>query len=170
MAKQRVYGLASIVIGDIAGDGGMGTVLTEVFGDTVPGSAVLENTEGTYEPVNIEEDSAPIDNITTQEGTWTLRFSSYNISADALILIFGGSKTGTAPNEIWSAPDNEPTVEKSVIATTKGGVEFAVPRMKLVGNASFAMDKTRYGQINVVGTILKPEKEGEAKLKIGIPA
>lgn len=170
MAKQRVYGLASIVIGDIAGDGGIGLTLTEIFGDTVPGSAVLENTEGTYEPVNIEEDSAPIDNITTQEGTWTLRFSTYNASADALIAIFGGTKTGVAPNEIWSAPDNEPIVEKSVIATTKGGVEFQVARMKLVGNASFAFDKTRYGQVNVIGTILKPTKAGEAKLKIGNPA
>lgn len=167
MAKQRGWGLTSITVGDIEADGGMGLVLTEIFGDTVLGSATLTSTEPTREDIKIEEAADPIDTIVTDEGSWELRFSSYNLSADTLALVFGGTVTGSGDDKVWEAPATQPTVEKSVEVRTKNGRTLQIPRMKLVGQIEWAFDKARYGQVNIIGTVLVPEKSGVAKIKIG---
>ena len=92
MAK-KVYGLKAITIGDIAGDGGMGTVLTEIFGETVLGTAVLESTEPTVENIPIEESALPIESLTTAEAVFTLKASTYNIAAATMKKLFGGIAT-----------------------------------------------------------------------------
>ncbi|WP_256013109.1 hypothetical protein [Desertivirga xinjiangensis] len=167
MAK-KVYGLKAITIGDIAVDGGMGTTLTEIFGQTVAGTAVLESTEPVVENIPIEESSLPFDSITTEEAVFTLRASTYNISADTMLLLFGGTVTGTGENKTWSAPVDGvvPSIEKSVVAETKSGIKFNFVRMKLSGALEATFDKTRLGQINWTGTVLIPTKAATAPWNI----
>lgn len=93
MAK-KVYGLKSILMGDPAGDGGMGTVLTEVFGQTVPGSATLTLEKPSKQGVPIEESDTPIFYIKGEAPNFTLNASSYNISATTMQKLFGGIASG----------------------------------------------------------------------------
>jgi hypothetical protein len=167
----EVFGLTSIHIGDIAGDGGMGTALTEVFGNTVEGTAVLETTEPSTEDIPIEESDAPIKTLTSDPGKWNLVFHSYNLSKDAMIAAFGGTFTGDGSTTpfVWSAPDQRPTVEKSVEVTTKGGVKFSFPRMSLVTKATITFTKTGLGKLEMSGTVLKPNKAGEPILQVEYP-
>lgn len=167
MSRKVGWGLTSITVGDIAGDGGMGTVLTELFGSTVLGSATLSSTEPSREDIKVEELSDPIGSITTDEGTLELRFSTYNIEPLVLEALFGGTVTGVGDAAVWTAPSSQPEVEMSVEVRTKSGITIQIPRMKLVAQMELSFDKGRYGQINIIGTVLAPTKVGEAKMKIG---
>lgn len=93
MAK-KVYGLKRVLVGLPAGDGGMGTILTEIFGQTVPGSATLTVEKPTKEGVQIEESDTPIFYIKGAAPTFALNVSSYNISATTMQALFGGVASG----------------------------------------------------------------------------
>lgn len=94
MAKKTIKGLKSILIGDIAADGGMGITLAEILGATVSGTAILESTEPTTQAITIEESSLDYDSVVTSEGTYTLKASTYNVGAIAMQLLFGGIISG----------------------------------------------------------------------------
>jgi len=91
---KKAYGLKAITIGDIAVDGGMGTTLTEIFGETVLGTAVLESTEPTIENVMCEESSDPVESLTTADPVFTLKASTYNVSNVTMKALFGGTISG----------------------------------------------------------------------------
>lgn len=164
----KIFGLKAITVGPVAGDGGMGTTLTEIFGQTVLGTAVLESTEPTTQDINIEESAIAIENLTTEEAKFSLKASTYNVSAETMLELFGGAITGTAPNQTWTAPvdGSVPVVERSVTAESKSGIKFNFVRMKLVAGLSVAFDKTKLGQINWTGTVLLPAKAATAPWNI----
>lgn len=93
MAK-KVYGLKSILFGDPAPDGGMATVLTEIFGETVLGSATITMDPPTKEGVKVEEKKNAIFFIETESPDLFIRASSYNISATTMQKLFGGVASG----------------------------------------------------------------------------
>lgn len=160
MAVKTVYGLKSILIGDIAVDGGMGTTLTELFGATVKDSAKLTSTEATLEDIPIEESSTPIDSIQTNDPVFTLEASTYNVELEVLAKLFGGAVTGTAPNETYTPPVGMPSVilEQSVKVETKGGTKFMFVRMKLTAALDLGFKKSGLGQINWKGKMLESTK------------
>lgn len=168
MAEKKIWGLKSITIGDIAVDGGMGTVLTEIFGATVKGTAVLESTEPTIEDIEIEESDLAYDSIVTEGAEINLRASTYNVSAATMKKLFGGTITGTAPYETWTAPVDGQTVtiEQSVVAETRTGIKFNFVRMKLIGTLEVTFQKERLGQINWTGKVLIPTKAATAPWSI----
>lgn len=159
MAKT-VYGLKSILIGDIAVDGGMGTTLAELLGATVKDSAKLTSTEPTLEDVPIEESSEPIDSIQTNDPVFTLEASTYNIALEVLAKFFGGTVTGTAPNQTYTPPVGLPVVvlEQSVQVETKGAMKFKFVRMKLTAALDLGFKKSGLGQINWKAKMLTPTK------------
>lgn len=155
MAK-KVYGLKTITMGDPAEDGGMGLTLTEVLGATVKGTATLTSTEPTSEEIEIEESDELFDEIETKSGVWTLKASTYNVSALTMKLFFGGTITGTK----WasSVGGNSIQVYKSVAVETRSGIKATFVKMKLTGTANLAFDKAKLGQIDWTGKLLKPDK------------
>ncbi len=90
MGKYKL-GLVSMKLGEIAGDGDMGTSLVQI-GDTVTGTAQMETTEATLQDFTIEESSSPIMSIKTDADKITVNWSSYDNSADTLVRLFGGTK------------------------------------------------------------------------------
>jgi hypothetical protein len=93
MAQQPyALGLTNVLMGDIAVDGDMGTVLTAV-GDTVAGSASMTTSDDAKTDFNIEESSSPVMSIVTTPGTVTFNWSTYNNSAAELFRVFGGTFT-----------------------------------------------------------------------------
>lgn len=96
MAK-KVFGLASVKIAPIAGDGGMGTALTTV-GETVSGTATMTSEDNTVTDFNIEESDSPVESIVSQAGKITFAWSSYNIAYNTLVKLLGG--TGNLPRPV----------------------------------------------------------------------
>ncbi|MEN0095895.1 MAG: hypothetical protein AAGB30_10970 [Pedobacter sp.] len=170
MAKKNAIGLKSILIGAIANDGGMGTSLTEVFGQTVKGSAVLSSTPVESTSIEVEETSDPIMDIVTGGGAFEYKWSSYNLDADALVAAFGGNTSGSAPNKIWEAPDSIPTIEKSIKAETANGIQVSSPRVSIKAELTFNFQKENPAQIAFTATVLVPTKASTSKLTIGTPA
>lgn len=90
MAK-KVYALKGIIMGDVAADGGMGQSLTEVFGETVLGTATLTVDKPTKTGVKTEEKKNSIFFIDGEDPDFTLNASTYNISAKTMKKLFGGN-------------------------------------------------------------------------------
>lgn len=162
MAK-RFLGVASIKLGAIAADGGMGTSLTAI-GDTVLNSAVFETAEGTKTDLFGEESDTPLESI-TQAGVTTFSFSSHNLDADSLILLFGGTKTTVAPFT-WEPPAAIAAKELSIEVIDKKANKLEMVRVSVSASFAVNFNKTSLGQVNVVGTVLTPTKAGTAAFKI----
>lgn len=88
MAKH-VFGLASVKMGAIAGDGGMGTTL-ETVGETVTGTATMTTEDNTVTDFNIEESDSPVESVVTAFGKITFAWSSFDVAARQLYKFFGG--------------------------------------------------------------------------------
>ena len=155
MAK-KVYGLKTITIGPPAGDGGMGTVLTEIFGETVKGTATLTATPPETEEIEIEESDDLLDEIETKGRVWTLAASTYKVTKETMKEFFGGTITGN----IWTPPVGgaSVTVYRSVVVETRTGIKIGFVKMKLIGVPNLAFDKTKFGQIDWTAKVLKPDK------------
>ena len=162
--KTKVYGLKAITMGDPEVDGGMGTVLTEVLGATVKGTATLTSTEPTTEEIEIEETDELFDEIETKAGVWSLKASTYNVSAVTMELFFGG----TVALGIWSPPVGGTSVQvyQSVIAESRSGIKFNFVKMKLTATANIAFDKAKLGQIDWTGKLLKADKAATPSMTI----
>lgn len=96
MAK-KIFGLASVKIADIAGDGGMGTAL-QTIGETVSGTATMTQEDNTTTEFKIEESDSPIESIVSSAGKITFAWSSYNVSYKTLVKLLGG--TGNLPQPV----------------------------------------------------------------------
>ena len=94
MAK-KVYGLKKILMGFQLPDGSMATTLTEVFGETVLGSATLTMDPPSKTPVKTEEKRNAIAYIQGEDPDFLLKASTYNISASTMKRLFGGTLNGT---------------------------------------------------------------------------
>jgi hypothetical protein len=164
----KIYGLKSFLMGNPAVDGGMGTTLTEVFGATVKGSATLTATEPTTEEVEIEELDTIYDDITTKGSVWTLKASTYNISAATMQKLFGGTITGTGSDLTWKAPIDGAVLNiyQSVTAESRSGIKFNFVKMKLSGVPNISFDKTKLGQLDFTLKLVAPDKPATPPMEI----
>lgn len=167
MAKKRVYGLTSVLLGPIAVDGGMGATLTEVLGATAKGTASLIYTPPTIADIETEETDDIDDQIVTAPGKWELKLESYNVSAKSMGDTMGGEYTaGVDPlPDTWESPDTIVQQEGSAKVTTRTGVVIEIPRLKYLATPTFALTKNEFGKISLMGTALKPTKAATASLK-----
>lgn len=167
MATKTAIGLKSLLMGPVGADGGMGTALTEVVGATVRGTATVISTPLETNEIMIEESDDPIESIVTGGGVYTFNWSSYNLAPEVLKEAFGG--TIDAATGMWEAPDILPTIERSIKAETRNGIVVQAPRVKISAELALNMQLENPGQVNFVGTVLKPTKTGTPKLSIGKP-
>lgn len=89
-SKTKVFGLSSVKMGAIAGDGVMGTTL-EAVGETVSGTASLTSEDNTVTDFNIEESDSPVESIVSQQGKLTFAWSSYDVGGRNMEKFFGGT-------------------------------------------------------------------------------
>lgn len=99
MAKNKIFGLNSVMMGAIAVDGDMGTVLEQV-GETVSGTATLTAEDNTITDFNVEESDTPIESVVSAIGKKTLAWSSFDVGADNMVKFFGGTKVTAAAGKI----------------------------------------------------------------------
>lgn len=161
MAKRKIFGLASVLIGAIAADGGMGAVLIEVLGATVKGSASLIYTPPSTSDIEIEEDDSTFDTLITTPGKWELKLESYNLGAKTMNDVGIGTLTlGVAPAPDKLAVDDIIQKESSFRLTTRNGAVIDLPRVKYIASPSLNFDKTQLAKLVLTGSPLKPTKAG----------
>ena len=157
MAVSQVYtlGLSKIEIGDIAEGGGMGATL-EQLGYTLQDSCSMTQEDPQSSEFFAEEVDDPVLSI-DRGGKTTFNFSIMNPDPIVLKKLLGGEA-------VWNAPNTMPVIEKSVKITPKQGLEFSIPRMKLVAKINGQFSRSNVFVIEVVGTVLVPTDGTTAKM------
>jgi hypothetical protein len=91
MAK-KIFGLASVEMGAIESDGGMGLTLAAV-GETVSGTATMTTEDNTVTDFKIEESDSPVESIVSAAGKISFAWSTYKVDAATLEKFLGGTNT-----------------------------------------------------------------------------
>lgn len=163
MPKAEI-GLQKLELGPIALDGGMGTALTQLSA-TVVDTAVLTYDQPTTNDFNIEEQDDPFHSISIP-GKKTLSWSTYDVEPTSLVKVAGGTaSTDASGNAVWEPPVSAPEIELSGKLTTLKGSTIEIPRLKIVATPVFNFQKSALFQVDIVATILIPEKANTAPYK-----
>lgn len=161
-------GLTSVSLADIAGDGGIGTVWSEL-GSTLAGSFKWEGAEGTKTEFFIEEQNDPVLSK-TQKGSDTLTWICVDVSIDKMVEIFGGTKTGTGTAGdpyTYNAPVGGVVArEKSLKIVNGQGDTFYVVRASIFPMFTASFSKDQIAQIQIKATILTPTKANTSPWKV----
>ncbi|GAA0561545.1 hypothetical protein [Chitinophaga japonensis] len=169
MAAKAEIGLKQFLMGDIAGDGGMGTSLTEL-GPTVTDTAILSDEAPTTTDFNVEEYDYPFYSEITP-GKSTVALSVYDVEPASLVRVLGGTASIDASgNNVWEAPRTAPIIEQSVRLITKKGGTVDIPHARISAIKQFNFRKTALFQVELTITILLPDKDGVAPIKYTKPA
>ena len=153
------YGLEKIEIAEIAGDGGPGTVFSQI-GYTNPGTTKFTTDSGTSTEKRCEELAAPLVTIPGDE-TQTVEFQLIVSDVNTLPKVLGGAVVATK----WSAPDSKPVIEKTLKITPKSGLAIQCNRVSIVGslNATLSKDGDLF-YVDCKCTLLQPTKVGTARM------
>ncbi len=144
-------------------------------------------TPGTYSAVPLTggTGTGATANITVSGGgavtvvTLVSKGSGYSVAdtLSALAANIGGTGSGfsvpvatretiTAVGEKWQAPDSFQDVERSVELLDKKGNVVQIPRAKISAKMGLSFAKDKLGQLDMVATVLQPEKSGEKRITI----
>jgi hypothetical protein len=165
MAEKRSFGLKSIKIGDIAVDGGMGTVLA-ALAVTSQGTANFAKAEDEVKEFFCEESDDPIE-LVTKKGRTTLEFSINDVTPATLEKVLGGTVDVSVPaSPVWEAPDSAPDLEKSIEVISKKDVKIEIPRARINASIDWKLGTDALATVKIKATVLTPTKDGEPSVKI----
>jgi hypothetical protein len=149
-------GVKAIKVANIAADGGLGTQFAPLS-RTRKGTLTFNPTKATKEKILVEEQKAPIANVTTTEATLSMSWTLTDWDVNTAQNLWGGAVV----NGQWQEPDVLPVVERSLRIEPEQGKPFIYPRVELSGDIAY--DNTgRMFQIEVTAEKLQPEKEGQS--------
>lgn len=164
MAKTSI-GLKNIKIGAIAADGSMGTTLTQIP-DTVKGEVVITETDGQNADFFINETDTIYERITTEIGSIEVTGSTYQVSAETLQLLKGG----TVATNVFTPSITHTEQEVSVELESRRGYIFKIVRAKLVSKFNWNFSSEELSRIDFTLTMLTPTKADTAPYTITVPA
>jgi hypothetical protein len=90
--SKHTFGLASVKYGTVASDGDVAASFNEV-GETVSGTCQVTSSDPQTTEFKIEESDSPIESVVSTPAELSLAFSTFNVDADTLVALFGGTKT-----------------------------------------------------------------------------
>lgn len=165
MAETRLLGVAKIEIGTIAVDGDVSAAFASpgnIYKDT---AEITQEQDADTEHFCEEQDEA----FAIVPGTkkTKIKFAVTDFTPAALVALLGGTATGVAPNNSWTAPATTDIIEKSVKVTPKSGKTITFPRVSLRAMINYKLAKSGIAQVMVEGTVMTPTKTGVAAIKIG---
>ena len=155
---QPNNGLASIKLGAIAIDGGMGTVLS-ALGFTEEDSAKFNFDEPEKKEYPVEETDTPFF-VTTKQGKKTFTFTVADPTVQTYVETMGGTVTGTGADAVYDSPLVAPIIERSLEVTPKIGTGFKFPRVLVTATLTDSIGKNALLGVNVTCEILQPTKAG----------
>lgn len=153
---QINIGLASIAIGAVAADGGMGTTLAPL-GKTLEGTLNLNTDDPQVAEFYSEEDEDPI-HEEQRAGKKSLTFTIADPDLDTLVSVWGGTKSGVAPNEIYTPPANTGTIERSIKITPKRGLGFNIVRARINAKFTPGIGRASLLGLEITGSVMTPTK------------
>lgn len=159
------YGLKQLRMGNVAVDGGMGTALT-VLSKTVVDTAIFTNEAPTETDFNVEEQDDPI--LTTSiQGKKTISWSTYDVTPATLVRVFGGTlSVDGSGNDVYEGPINTPPIYQSLELITLDDDIVTFVNVKVMAVIEWNFQKSKLAQVNLTGTIMKPEKAGVGPWKL----
>jgi len=165
MSKVRNIGMASIVMGDLAADGGLSTGMTPL-GRTYRETASITQADNSVQDFLVEEQDDPIESIVTAKGSTTIVWDVVDFDPEEMKRVWGGEVV----DDTWHEPEELPVVEQSVKLTPKIGRPFTYPRCSISAVLVYNATRTDIARIRVTARKLKPEKEGLPAFIWGEPA
>jgi hypothetical protein len=154
------YGLKSLKMGAVAGDGGMGTSLA-ALGGTLEGTATLTMEDGEKGEVKIEEADLPV-HTWSVPGEMKVVFDIYDMTPTNVAKVFGGTVTGTGATETYNGPSSTPIIEQSLEIVTKNNIKWSFPRVKVSAKLNINFSKKDVFKATVTCVVLQPTKEATA--------
>ena len=164
MAEARLLGVASIHIGTIAADGDVSAAFATagtIYKDT---AEITQEQDADTEHFCEESDDAFA--IVPGAKKTKIKWAITDFTPAALVALLGGTATGTAPNDSWTAPATSEIIEKSVKITPKSGKVITLPRVSLRAMINYKLAKAGIAQVMVEGTVMTPTKAGVAAIKL----
>ncbi|GHV10298.1 hypothetical protein FACS1894162_3650 [Bacteroidia bacterium] len=155
MSKTVNIGMTSILVGDLANDGGPATALA-ALGRTYKETASITQEENQVQDFMVEEEDDPIVSITTQKGATSIVWDVVDFDPAIMVKIWGGAVVDGQ----WNEPDELLEVEQTVKLTPKIGQPFIYNRCKLSAVLVYNATRTDIARIRVTCKKLKPTKEG----------
>jgi hypothetical protein len=165
MAETRLLGVASIQIGAIASDGDVSTTFA-ALGVTYKDTADITQTQDSDTEHTCEESDEPFVIVPGIKKT-AIKWSITDATPATLAAILGGTATGTAPADSWTAPATTSIVEKSVKITPFSGKVITFPRVSLKATIDYKLQRSGILKVNIEGRVLTPTKAGVAAIKLG---
>lgn len=165
MATKYLQGVLSISFGSVLGTGGPATTFVQI-GNTVQDTAVMKQANDAVTSFYIEESASPAFQA-RKSGDITFNWSCYDIQVSNLMTFFGGSKTGTAPAEIWAAPNVIVPQNLTLQVISLTGQVITVNNCLVAPQVNFDLGKTKAGRIDFQGTVLQPTLAGVPRFTIG---
>ncbi|GHV32129.1 hypothetical protein FACS1894177_07830 [Bacteroidia bacterium] len=164
MSKKRNIGMTSLLVGDLAADGGPAIVL-ESLGRTYRETASITQEDNQTEDFLVEEEDDPIESIVTQKGATKIVWDVVDFDPEVMQKVWGGEIV----DDQWNEPDEMPEVEKTVRLIPKIGEMFTYPRCKLSAVLVYNATRTDIARIRVTAKKLKPAKAGVSAFIYGNP-
>lgn len=158
MSEIRSIGLKHIKIGEIAGDGGMGTSLT-ALGVTYQDTAELTQGDPELTEIFSEENDDPEEVIETKASK-SVKWSIMNFDPDQMVRVLGG----TSLNGAWHAPTVMDPIEMSIEILSKNDYKIEIPRAKIVAKLNMQFRKKGVTLIDIEAKILTPTKANTAPI------
>jgi len=155
----RLTGFKAIRMGDLAADGGPGTVLAAI-GDVYDGG--IEITTDDPEEKEFKNEDGSIFWASKKAGKTKIKLSVSDLSADMLTKLVGGAKSGTGDAEVWSLSDFPTGKDQTIEIDTLSGRTLVLNRVNVFGKLSGKLGGESPLLIEITGTLLKPDKAGVA--------
>jgi len=124
-----------------------------VLEDAKIGSATLTENEPTTEDIRIEQKASVYRTITTEEGSTEFTVELYDVAADTIALLKGGTvqpaDTGAGIGRRWSSKDAAFEVVKAVRLETLDGYKVYIPNGKVSATITFALTRGELATVTV---------------------
>jgi len=160
-------GTSDVQIGTIAVDGGVATTFTSIGAIYADSTAALTQADATTKDFMSIQSDQPLDKDVTP-GALTMTISLMNVTADDMVILFGGAVTGsTEANKVWVAPLQAVTIEKSVKIVPKKGKIITIVRAQLSSKANFNLQKDGLYLVDVLLSVLQPTKSATGPWSFG---
>lgn len=166
MAKYT-FGLKSVKFGTPTGTVAMPAVM-DLFAATVKGSLKLSESEPTLKEFFVEEQSAPVEQVISEDSKLTAEWQCYDISPDIITKVKGGTVTAGASDDTWAAPAGSSLIKLAVELETSKGVKVKIPNASVVARFDGTLGKEELLTMSIKLTALDPG-DGGSPFSVVIP-
>ncbi|SHJ05918.1 hypothetical protein SAMN05443429_10888 [Cruoricaptor ignavus] len=153
------FGIAKILSGDKAADGGLGTALTE-HDETLKGTAQLTRSDEDINWIETEERGKRLA-ISQSNAETILEFEVANPSLETQAYYCGGAVKTANGKKSYSPPTNSQSIEKSFKIETKSGYDIVIPNGKVTATPlSGTIGTENVMTMKVRVAVQQPDKAG----------